>query len=217
MKTSFSRHPFTTGKSGQQNGMVLVISLILLVVLTLVAVVAMRSTNVDMQMTTNTLLKSRAFQNAESGRQLTAGVIGDHVFYRGWPSSAGGTVPASSNFTLPDNYTVVDTDEELYVENAELADLISDSRPIHLEYQVDADGDGLYVGANDIKAGISVLKTTTVAAPGSDTVQVSGYAGLGGGAAGGGAYMFFDVRSYGGGPGNARADTGIDYRHVVTN
>lgn len=195
-----------------QSGMVLVICLIMLLVLTLVAAVAMRTTTVDLQMTTNTMLKARAFQGAESGRVVSTGVISDHVYHRGWP----GNISATSNFTLPDDLTLTDSNSELWVSNnADLGDMSAGAED--MTYMVDGNGDGDYDDQEDINSRIYVTKLATVAAPGSSTNQVSGYEGLGAGAAGGGAYIFFDVRSRGSAPGNARDITGVDYRHVVNN
>lgn len=197
----------------QQAGMVLVICLIMLLVLTLVATVAMRSTTMDLKMTTNTMLNARAFQASESSRRIAANVISDHIFHRGWPSN----VSASTGFTsLPTGLSVVDNNAELWVSNnADLADMSSGAED--LTYQIDGNGDGDFDDQQDIKANIYITKLATIAAPGSDTSQVTGYEGLGGGAASGGAYIFFDIRTGGSAPGNARATTGVEYRHVVSN
>lgn len=196
-----------------QAGMVLVISLILLLVLTLVAVVAMRTTTTDLQITTNNMLKTRAFQNSESGRRVSTNVISNHVFYRGWPNN----VAATSNFTLPDGLGLVDSSSELWVDkNGESILDDTDADP-DMNYQIDGNNDGDFTDQEDINAAIYVTKLATVPAPGSSTNQVQGYEGLGQGAAGGGAYIYFDIRSRGTAPGNARATTGVDYRHVVNN
>lgn len=204
----------TNMKSQTQTGMVLVICLIMLLVLTLVAAVAMRTTTVDLQMTTNTMLKTRALQGSESGRVIASSVISDHVYYRGWPWN----VSATANFTIPGELTVTDTNSEFWVSNnAPLGDLSAGSED--LTYMVDGTDpvDGDYDDQEDINSTIYVTKVATVPAPGSSTAQVAGYEGLGAGAAGGGAYIFFDIRSRGTAPGNARDITGVDYRHVVTN
>lgn len=198
--------------SKSQSGMVLVICLIMLLVLTLVAVVAMRTTTVDLQMTTNTMLKTRALQGAESGRVVSTGVISSHVYYRGWP----GNIPATSNFTLPGDLTLADSNSELWVSNnADLGDMSAGAED--MTYMVDGNADADYDDQEDINSTIYITKIATVPAPGSSTNQVAGYEGLGSGAAGGGAYIYFDVRSRGTAPGNARDITGVDYRHVVNN
>lgn len=202
----------TNMKLQNQTGMVLVICLIMLLVLTLVAAVAMRTTTVDLQMTTNTMLKTRAFQGSESGRVVSTGVISSHVYYRGWP----GNIPAGSDFTLPSNLTLADSNSELWVSNnAPLGNMGAGDED--MTFMVDGNGDADFDDQEDINSTIYVTKVATVPAPGSSTNQVAGYEGLGAGAAGGGAFIFFDVRSRGTAPGNARDITGVDYRHVVNN
>lgn len=208
--------------NSRQTGMVLVISLILLLVLTLVAVIAMRSTSVDLQMTTNTMLQTRAFQGSESGRGMVASsgeLLGNHVFYRGWPGSTEIPVPTTSNFTaLPDGISIVDNTAELYIENnADMGDLSAGA--VDMRYQIDGSdpNNTSFDDQEDINADIFVTKLATVAAPGSGTAQVSGYEGIGAGAAGGGAHVYFDIRSRATAPGNARSVTGVDYRAVVIN
>jgi len=202
----------TYRKLRNQRGMVLVICLIMLLVLTLVAVVAMRTTTVDLQMTTNTMLKARATQGSESGRVVSTGVLSSHVYYRGWP----GNIPAGSDFTLPANLNLADANSELWVSNN--ADLgAMGAGDADMTYLVDGNGDGDFDDQEDINSTVFVTKLATVPAPGSATNQVAGYEGLGTGAAGGGAYIFFDVRARGTAPGNARSVTGVDYRHVVDN
>ncbi|MDZ7737245.1 MAG: PilX N-terminal domain-containing pilus assembly protein [Gammaproteobacteria bacterium] len=196
-----------------QTGMVLVICLIMLLVLTLVAAVAMRSTTVDLQMTTNTMLKTRAFQGSESGRVMSTGVLSSHVFYRGWP----GNIASTASFTLPDYLDVTDSNSELWVSNnADLGDMSAGAED--MTYMVDGNNDGDYDAQEDINSTIYVTKLgAAVPISGSGLGQVMGGEGAGVGAAGSGAAIYFDVRARGLAPGNARSVTGVDYRHVVNN
>lgn len=201
-----------------QRGMVLVIALIMLLVLTIVAVVAMRSTTVDIQMTTNTMLKSRAFQGSESARRVTGVALIGHVVNEGWPTSVGGPVDPTSAYTIPGEIKIRSNADE-YIP-------VVESGSVSYMYDADGDGNPSTGDANcaseakdlrqgDICADIEIeLQARTVPAGGSPTIG-QGALGTGGGAPAGGAHLYFDVRSTGYGPGNARSETAADYRIVV--
>lgn len=203
----------------RQHGVALIIALILLMVLTMVAVVAMRTTTLDLKMATNQTLMKRTFQISESARAQIAEVIDDHSFYRGWPDTlTGGTVPASSNFVIPLGIEIDDDPglQQLYLaNNADHWDL----RPaaIDMRLRIDEDGDTEYVSVTDMASDLFISRVAAVAAPGSDTSQVTGYEGLGSGAAGAGSHLYYRVISRAAGSGQSQAMTEAHYRYVVTN
>ncbi len=206
-----------------QRGMVLVIALIMLLVLTIVAVVAMRSTTVDLQMTTNTMLKSRAFQGSESSRRVSGVALIGHVLNEGWPTSVGGPVDPSSGYTVPAQIKVRSA-----VSGAAGYIPVEESGSVSYMYDADSDGKPATTAADcasqakdlnqgDICSDIEIeLQARVVPGGGSPTIG-QGALGTGGGAAGGGAHLYFDVRSTGYGPGNARSDTAADYRISTSN
>lgn len=78
---------------GGEKGVALFVGLIFLVILSLVALVAMRGTLLDMRMTSATARHEQAFEASETAREIPEAMLALHVFNRGWPSSWGGTVP----------------------------------------------------------------------------------------------------------------------------
>ena len=201
-----------------QQGVALIIALILLMVLTMIAVVAMRTTTLDLKMATNQTITKRTFQISESGRMRIHETLDSHTFYRGWPVAIGGTVAASTNFSIPADL-VIDDDpglQELYRENN--ADHW-DMRPaaVDMRLLIDEDGDANYDSPTDMAADVFISRITAVAAPGADTSQVTGYEGLGAGVAGAGSHLYFRIISRATGVGGSRSTTDAHYRYVITN
>jgi hypothetical protein len=202
--------------------MVLVTALVLMVVLTLVAIVAMRSTTLDLRITTNTMLRARAFESSEAARVQVVEPLDVHVFERGW------------GFDLPppggnDFLRVADTGSRLYIDSPDAPDDY-DLDKVDVVLANDGDGDGAVACGNppettptprphalDSCAHVYVNRLRTVPGPGAAISMVAGYEGLGKGAAGGGAQMYFDLRSMGYSADGARALTGSDARIVVRN
>jgi hypothetical protein len=77
----------------REQGVALFVGLIFLVILSLVALVAMRGTLLDMRMTTATARHEQAFEASEAARAIPEAVLANHVYNRGWPASWGGNVP----------------------------------------------------------------------------------------------------------------------------
>jgi hypothetical protein len=210
----------------RQRGMALVVALVLLLVMTMVAVVATRTTTVDLKMTTNTVLARRAFQSSEGTRTSIGPTLEAHIFYRGWPSAIGGSVPATARFPVPTELTVEDTGSNYFEgTNGNLADFADADgrqqlseiiRDPDLSFKLDLDADDEPDNA-DMFGIIWVTRTASMLAAGAGAAQGSGYLGPGVGAAGAGAHVYFDLKSRGQAPGNAASFTGADYRVLVRN
>jgi hypothetical protein len=214
--TSFQ--PIRIAGRAPQRGVALIIALILLMVLTMIAVVAMRTTTLDLKMSTNQTVQKRTFQISEAARASIHQVLQSHSFYRGWPASIGGSVAASTGFTIP---TEVEIDDDPGLQELYLADNADhwDLRPaaVDMRMLVDGDGDSSYISWTDLAADVFITRITTVAAPGSDTSQVTGYEGLGAGAAGAGSHMYYRIISNAAGTGGSQSTTEAHFRYVVTN
>lgn len=210
---------FIHRQARREQGLALIVALILLLVMTMVAVVAMRSTTLDLKMTTNTTLNRRAFQTSDGSRLSVGPSLSSHVFYRGWPESVGGTVPDTSNFVVPDEIAVAEPEHRYYLaDNGSLEDLLDGTRDAteDMRFRADVNGDGELDG-DDMFANIWVTRVAAALASGSGAAQGSGYLGAGVGAAGADAHVFLDVRSRGRGVGNAETRTGADFRVLIRN
>lgn len=96
------RHFPASLRLAKQRGIALFVGLVFLVVLSLVAVIAMQSTFLEMRMVTNVARQTEAFQMSESTRAVLTGPPATSLFaqslsWGGWPSSWGGDVP-DANF-----------------------------------------------------------------------------------------------------------------------
>lgn len=208
------------GSQGTQ-GYALVTSLVFLVVLTLVAITAMQGSTVELKMGRNEALRAEAFEASDSPRQVVSRLVDVHTFARGWPESAGGSVPDSDfAYELPAGLTISDPDDSgggdnWYDNNTEAA---FDPQAIDVDASLDnvleLDGQEPY----EVTTEFSVYKLRTGINPGSGAAMVAGYEGTGKAAAASGGSIYFYVGSTGtDASGEATSVTGADYRHIIRN
>jgi PilX N-terminal len=203
--------------STRQGGIALVITLVLLLVMTMIAVVAMRSTTVDLKMTINTVLQRRAFQSSEGGRTAIRDILRKHIYNRGWPTDAAGGNGGTGNFDIPDEIIPVDLAGHLDSEaNGVLEDLGPPSfdRPADIQYRSDINNDG-EPSNTDMFADIWATWLSTPPNPGSSMQTNAGTTGNG--VSNGGTSTLLDIRSLGDAPGNAEQLTGADFRVLNKN
>ncbi len=192
----------------RQQGAVLITALMFLTVLTLVGVISMQSTSMDYQMSTNAVLRDRAFHFSENGREAMGSVIDDHLFERGW----------TANVTLPTGLNIANANKDLYNGNdtgESLAD--ASSLTVDATHRLDGNGDGDFTDGEDSNSAIIVYKTQTQWAAGAGTAMAAGYEGLGKAAAAGGVHVFFELRSRGTTVAGAQATTATEYRAILKN
>jgi len=191
-----------------QQGLALIVAMVLLLVMTMVAVIAMRSTTLDLKMTANTTQSRRAFQTSDGTRDSVAPVLAAHVFYHGWPDAIGGTVTETADFEIPDVITITDAEVRYdMAENGTFEDLAERARDIEFRDDVDDNGE---LDAADVFGDIWVTRIGVQPAFGSNLVSNASDQGAGSGAAN--KYILFDLRAAGRALGNARSLTGSDYR-----
>ncbi len=209
-------HTQILGRS-RQGGVALVITLVLLLVMTMIAVVAMRSTTVDLKMTINTVLQRRAFQSSEGGRTAIREILRKHIFNRGWPTDAAGGNGGTGNFDIPGDIIPVDLTAHLDSEaNGLLEDLgpPSFARPADIQYRSDINDDD-EASNTDMFADIWVTWLSTPPNPGSSLQTNAGTTGNG--VSNGGTSTLLDIRALGDAPGNAEQLTGADFRVLNKN
>lgn len=191
-------------------GFALIVALILLLVMTMVAVVAMRSTTLDLKMTTNTALNRRAFQTAESVRAIIGPLLEAHAFWDGWPEGLVGGATGLDDGLFPTgldplHITIVDKDsypirQPYTLETVEdPADPRQDTPDIRYHPVAEdgiIDNVDMYVDVWITKLGVGKAENMVLESGGSlNSLPV-----------------IFDVRARGRSAGNASVETRADFR-----
>lgn len=223
-----------------QRGIALFVGMVFLVILSLVAVVAMRGTLLEMRMVNNVAAHERAFEVSESLRAIPLALFDDHTFNRGWPATEmGGSVPDTDFGTFPQcgskavgsNGISCDVLDDVTIRPATAGGLLnlyevqftSDEKPYDpatwMKNQPDvtiAVCDGSGGCSNGGSAKIWIRPDGTALATGAGAAQAAGYRGQGNAAASGGSSMFFEVLSQGT-ANSAQAVTLSQYRQRISN
>ena len=179
----------------RQSGIALISVLVMMVMLTLVATISMRTTNIDLRMAKNSRDKSVAFQIADGTVGQVDDILANHMFYRGW-----------SGFTLAAGFATTDPNSVLY--EADVTDPFDFADPNRKD---------LTYSHGDFNADIFISRIRASIAFGSGVSLGEGYSGLGRGAAGGGGFLFFDISSRSNYINNSSSTTGGFYRLTIRN
>ncbi len=186
----------TTTQQSSQSGIALISVLVMMVMLTLIATVSMRTTNIDLRMAKNSRDKSVAFQIADGTVGQVDDILANHMFYRGW-----------SGFTMAPGFSVNDPTSVLYeIDVANPFDFDTPDNAMDLKYE-----------SMDFAADVFISRIRASIAFGSGVSLGEGYSGLGRGAAGGGGFLFFDISSRSNYINNSSTTTGGFYRLTIRN
>jgi len=219
-----------------QRGVALFVGMIFLLVLSIIAVMAMRGTLTEMKMVSNVARHEAAFEASEALRAVPVTLFDQHVFQRGWPTSfPGGTVP-DSDFTYSSTFsadmlakveTAVQSDCSGAISlfygtlqpacNSLPAETLYDPTTWHPDMKIAICDASSSSCSADVSATLSIVPDGTVLNAGSGGAQAAGYRGLGIGAAGGGADMLFEIRSVATAPGNGVSTTLTQYHQNIRN
>jgi hypothetical protein len=237
MQATFApARPSFSAPSGQR-GVALFVGLIFLVVLSLVAIIAMQSTFLEMRMATNVARHEEAFQMSDSMRGAVGPFLEANLLTGGWPVSWGGSIADSQfdwssvcpNASLPvttSNCPLVST-FAVAIKNSSPTAFKQITGPLDTgeePYDPSTWATDLTLtqdnpnGIGKIAASISLVPDGVVPVEGSGTAQSAGYRGLGVSTAAGGFAKFFELQAIGLSPddgSNGRAVTIAQYR-VVT-
>lgn len=227
MTRSFTAH--------RQRGIALFVGMVFLLVLSVVAVMAMRGTLTEMKLVTNTARHEAAFETSEALRSVPITLFDQHVFERGWPVLFGGTVP-DADFTYgtqlgPDlmakmkGWLQADCSHAVSLFYGTLQpncnnlpkETVYDPATWHPDMVIAVCDPASTSCSANISATIAIVPDGSVLAEGAGGAQAAGYRGLGIGSAGGGAELLFEVRSIATVPGNGVDTTHTQYHQQIRN
>jgi len=223
----------------RQRGVALFVGMVFLVILSLVAVVAMRGTLLEMRMVNNVAAHERAFEVSESMRAIPTALFEDNTFNRGWPTKAmGGSVPDTQFGTFP----VCKSDGDKVGKNGISCDVLgkvdirdtstggllnlyeaqffTGEKSYDPSTWMENDPDVTVAVCNDSdcssggSARLWIRPDGSLLEAGSGAAQAAGYRGLGNGAANGSASKYFEILSEGT-ANSAQAVTLSQYRQSI--
>ncbi|MDD3762720.1 MAG: pilus assembly PilX N-terminal domain-containing protein [Nevskiales bacterium] len=212
---------------GDPRGFALVTALILLAVLTLVGLMAIRGTGLEMRMSANTSMRTEAFDSSETSRLVLGPLVDVHVFNRGWPVAIGGDVADSIfDYPMPTGLSVTKVGSPAKPRDWYLSNTERDNDANYVFYPDTLVADAAYkrditvssASAVTVAGSLAVYKLRTALNPGAGSAMVAGYEGTGKAAAASGGNIFFYIRSQGQDPGQeSDAVTGAVFRDVIRN
>jgi hypothetical protein len=225
-----------------QRGVVLFVGLVFLIVLTLIALVVMRGTLLEMHMTSASARHEQAFEASEAARVIPEALLVEHVFNRGWPKSWGGTIP-DAMFSLSTTYanrtawlTLLKPDGNgqglqdmptscgsglvyFYLPmptcGASAADsyLYTPSKwTPSVKFNTCLDGSSDCGTAGQVQNTVAIVRDGVAINQGSGAAMSQGYASIGVGSAKGGGALLLQVKSQSQVPGNGEATTIAQYK-----
>ena len=190
-----------------KRGSALVVALLMLVVLTLLGISATTTTTFELQIAGNDKLFKRAFYAADGATEMGGELIEQNIEDRDWDFGDDDINPPSTGNPLNRVNVSVVTDNPYMNRDS------TDPDPI----PSDSNRDAVYPRAalNSIpQTNIKAVGNTTLST-GSAVQLIAGYEGKGKGAAGGGAWITYDVRAQRRDLRNTEVRIRLGWRHVL--
>jgi len=180
-------------KLQDESGAALIFVLLILALLTIVGLSGATTTELELRIAGNEKAHQQAFYFADSGNEVGKMLLERGIEERGWNDAAGDSVVLNK---------VVVTDKAFYLA-PELGDRLPDVANRDATVDLGSGTAALIFGANSrLSAGGAVQ-------------MLSGYEGKGKGAAGGGAWIIYDLRSQYDGPNHSSARVHSQWLHVM--
>jgi hypothetical protein len=190
MKNLFSRI------KTEENGSVLILSLLILMVLTLLGISASNTSVFEYKIASNDKYRDMSFYNADGGIYATAKLIGEAITDGADPNYPGVVTYLGD----PDDFS------------GELMGFKTPDSPSALDLSIDlGDGDGL-IDEGSVDIDIVSRNAQQIAGGGAEFGSGSGGAGVG---SVGGIGIKYEIDAYGNGPNNSRVVVGTRYVKIL--
>ena len=181
-----------------EEGSVIVVALMILVVLTIIGISATDTTTVELQIATNDKFHKIAFYHADAGVYATPKLISAAI-----DEGANPTVPFGSTITfLDDTGSPTDTSNAFFKEIMGFKD----------EGHDDAKDIRFALGGDNVDVDVERDRAETLVGGGAEFASGSEGAGVG---STGSVAIFYNLDSFGSGPRNSLSNIGATYRKVV--
>ena len=192
---------YSLNKLKNQDGAVLAVGLILLIIIAIAAIAGMEISNLDYKMSSNAAFKNQSFQASETGRITTGDAVNQYIYDRSWDNA---TIHSNLSFTDSQfNPLALNTDtEDVFDTETLVKDMAFSVATSALVQEVAAD---IYI----------VRAPTASVATGGGLQQLAGYRGAGKGVATSGSSIYFELRAKGMANGGAETITASEYRAFI--
>jgi hypothetical protein len=208
-------------------GSALVVALLMLVVLTLLGIAATSTSTVELQISGNDKLYKTSFYAADTATEMTGELLEQNIEDRDWVNpQTEGSVAVWRITTESGGTTVEFADGNLFMnrEGDKIPGYTTEDVPVipaNNNYDaifplsaVDTSGDPWILDTSAPHTNIKVVGNTTLST-GSAVQLIAGYEGKGKGAAGGGAWITYDIRAERRNVRNTAVTVRLGWRHVL--
>lgn len=184
----------------RQQGAILIIGLILLVIVAITAIASMEISNLDYKMASNSAFKSQSFQASETGRVSAGNAIKEYIYDRSW-NDANTHINLSFDSSF-NPLALNDETEDIFDTDTLVADMNFSVIQSAIAEKISSD---IYI------VRIPVANVAT----GGGLQQLAGYRGAGKGIATSGSAIYFELRARGMAKGGAQTVTASEYRAFI--
>jgi Tfp pilus assembly protein PilX len=195
-----------------EKGSALVVALLMLVVLTLLGIAATTTSTIETQISSNDKIYKSTFIAADAGTEITAELLEQNIEARDWAKdSIKGNVKIGTALDGTTGNMYMNRESDLAVDD--------DKNPTDTNrdavFPATWPADATAAGTNLAHTNARVVGNTRLST-GSAVQMAAGYEGKGKAAAGGGAWIIYDIRSKHQKPKqNSNAQVHLQWRHVL--
>jgi len=179
-----------------ENGSAIVMALVVLVVLTIVGFVAIRTSNIELLIAGNDARHKITFYAADGGTETGIELVEQNIEERSFGSSC---VWGATNIIIPNFWENIEDTDGLPPDN-------------NIPTVTNRDVQIPNIGGGDVYL---KMYGNTQLSTGNALQIAAGYEGMGKGSAGGGAFIVYDVRSFASAPMNSQARVRQKWLHLI--
>ena len=186
-------------KLKEESGAALIMAIMMLVLLTVIGLSALNNTDLELSIAGNEKAHKITYYAADAGNELSKELIEQSIEERGWKNEAG-TTKTIGQITIrnKDFWLNDDLDPDPAVDSPSSINMDAD-----LPFGIGSGHTYLRIGTNGMLSS------------GGAVQMAAGYEGMGKSAAGGGAWLIYDVRSRHEGVNNSQSQIRGQWRHVL--